>query len=97
MSSLTKMTFSTATNQDKDLITLVYTGLLPQHITFLVPLMLTLLWMSMTFFVIYLKHLIKFGMMNSLINSRVMQLMVTFLNLLLLNKRCQRVALNLQS
>ena len=77
-----KITFSTATNQDSDLMTLAYISLLQLHITFSVLSMLTLHWKFVAFSLIYLKHSIEFGMMVSFINSRVMELTVTSLNLL---------------
>ena len=75
-----KITFSTATNQDSDLMTLAYISLLQLHITFLVLSMLTLHWKFVAFSLIYLKYLIEFGMMVTFINSRVMELTVTSLN-----------------
>ena len=51
------------------------------------------LWLSWRFPLIYLKHLIRFGMMVSFINARVMELTVTSLNLLNLN-RYKQVVLN---
>ena len=94
-----KITFSTANNQDSELVTLVYISLLQLHITFSVLLMLSLQWKFVAFSLIYLKHLIKFGIVVFFINSRVMELTVKSLNLLnsFLNNRCQRVALNDQS
>ena len=77
-----KKTFSVTTNQDLDLMTLTYVSLLPLHITFLVLLMLTLHWKFVAFSLIFLKHLIEFGMMFSFINSRVMKVAVTSLSLL---------------
>ena len=58
--------------------------------------MLTLHWKIVVFSLIYLKHLIEFGMTVSFINLTVMELTVTSLNLLssFLNSRCQRVAFN---
>ena len=81
MSSL-MITFSTRTNKDSDLMTLAYISLFTLHITFSVLLMLTLHWKFVAFSLIYLKHSIEFGMMVSFINSRVMELTVTSLNLL---------------
>ena len=63
-------------------MTLVYISLLPLHITFSVPLMLTLHWKFVTFSLIQLKHSIGFGKMVSFINSRVIELTVTSLNVL---------------
>ena len=77
-----KKIFSTTTNEDSGLMTLVYISLLPLHITFSVPLMLTLHWKFVTFSLIYLKHSIGFGKMVSFINSRVIELTVTSLNVL---------------
>ena len=77
-----KITFSTTTSQDSDLMTLANISLLSLHIIFSVLLMLTLHWKFMAFSLIYLKHLIEFSMMVSFINSRIMELMVTYLNLL---------------
>ena len=82
MSSSIKINFSTTTNQDSDLMTLAYISLLPIHITFSVLLILTLHWKFVALSLIYLKHSIEFGMMVSFINSRVMELTVTSLNLL---------------
>ena len=61
--------------------------------------MLTLHWKFAVFSLIYLKHLIEYGMTVSFINLTVMELTVTSLNLLsrFLNNRCQRVAFNGQS
>ena len=73
-----KITFSTTTSQDSDLMTLVYFSLLQLHITFSVLLILTLHWKSMAF----LKHLIELCMTVSFMNPRVMELTVTSLNLL---------------
>ena len=82
MSSSIKITFSTTTNQDSGLMTLAYISLLPLHITFSVLLILTLHWKFVVSSLIYLKHSIEFGMMVFFINSRVMELTVTSLNLL---------------
>ena len=82
MISSIKINFSTTTNQDSDLVTLVYISLLQLHIKFSVLLMLTLDWKFVAFSLIYLKHSIEFGMIVSFINSRVMELTVTYLNLL---------------
>ena len=76
-----KITFSKTTNQDSNQVTLVYITLLQLHITFSVLFMLTLHWKFVAFSLIYLKHSIEFGMMVCLINSRVMELTVTSLNL----------------
>ena len=81
MISSIKIIFST-TNQNSDLITLACIKLLPLHITFLVFSMLTLHWKLVAFSLICLKHLIEFAMTVSYINSRVMELTVTSLNLL---------------
>ena len=84
MSSSIKITFSTTTNQDSDLMTLGYITLLPLHITISVLLLLTLHWKFVAFskVSIYLKYSIEFGMMVPFANSRVMELMVNSLNLL---------------
>ena len=82
MSSSIKITFSTTSNQDSDIMTLAYISLLPLHITFSVLLMLTLHWKFTAFSLFCLKHSIEFGMMVSFINSKVMELTVTSLNLL---------------
>ena len=94
------MTFSTTNKQDSDLVTLVCISLLRLHITYSVFLMLTFHWRFLAFSLSYLKHLIKFGMMVSFINSRVMKLTVTYLFKLtksFLNNRSHRVVLNGQS
>ena len=82
MRSSIKITFSTTTNQDSNLVTLVYISLLQLHITYFVSSMLTLHWKFVAFSLIYLKRSIEFGMMVSLINSRAMELMKTSLNLM---------------
>ena len=92
MSFSIKITFSTTTNQDSGPMTLAYFSWFPLHITFPVLLKLTLHWEFAVFSLIYLKHSIEFGMMISLINSRVMELTVTSLN-----NRYQRVVLKGQS
>ena len=63
-------------------MTLAYISLLSLHVTFSVLLMLTLHWKFVAFFLIYLKDSIEFDMMVPFINSRVMELTVTSLNLL---------------
>ena len=82
MSSSIKITFSTTTNEDSDLMNLAYISSLPLRITFSVLLMLTLHWKFVEFSLIYLKHSVEVGMMVSFINSRIMELTVTSLNLL---------------
>ena len=82
MSSSLKIIFSTTINQDSGLMTLAYIILLPLHKTFSVLLMLTLYWKFVAFSLIYLKHSIEFGMKASFINSKIMELTVTSLNLL---------------
>ena len=62
-------------------MTLAFISLLQLHITFLVLLTLILHWKFAAFFSIYLKHLIEFGMTVSFVNSIVMELTVTSLNL----------------
>ena len=61
---------------------LVYISVLPLHITFLLLSMLTRHWKFVVFYLIYLKHLIEFGMTVSFVNSRVMELMLISFNLL---------------
>ena len=82
MISLIKIIFPTRTNQVSDLVTLAYISLLPLRITFIVYSILISHWKFVTFSLIYLKHLIEFGMMVPFINSGVMELTVTSLNLL---------------
>ena len=82
MSSSLKIIFSTRINQDSGLMTLAYIILLPLHITFSVLLMLTFYWKFVAFSLIYLKHSIEFAMKASFINSKIMELTVTTLNLL---------------
>ena len=82
MSSSLKIIFSTRINQDSGLMTLAYIILLPLHITFSVLLMLTFYWKFVAFSSIYLKHSIEFAMKASFINSKIMELTVTTLNLL---------------
>ena len=90
-----KITFSTATSQDSDLMTLAYISLLPLHITFSMYSMPTLHWKSMAFSLIYLKHLIEFGVTVSFINSGVIELTITSkLVESFLSNRCQQVVLN---
>ena len=61
---------------------LAYISLLELHMTLLLFSMVTFLWKFVAFSLIYLKHLIEFGMMASFINSRLIELTVTSLNLL---------------
>ena len=82
MISLIKIIFPTRTNQVSDLVTLAYISLLPLRITFIVYSILTSHWKFVTFSLIYLKHLIEFGMMVSFITSRLMELSVIYWNLL---------------
>ena len=63
-------------------MTFAYISLLALHIALLVLLMPTFHWEFEVFSLIYLKHLIEFGMMVSFINSIVMELTVTSINLL---------------
>ena len=63
-------------------MTPAYISLLPLHLTFSVLLMRTLHWKFLVFSLFYLKHSIGFSMVFSFINSRVMELMVTSLNVL---------------
>ena len=81
MISSIKVTFSTTTNQESEVITLACISLLQLHITFLMLLTLILRWKFVAFFSIYLKHLIEFGMTVSFVNPIVMELTVTSLNL----------------
>ena len=59
-------------------MTPAYISLLPLHLTFSVLLMRTLHWKFLAFSLFYLKHSIGFSM----VFSRVMELMVTSLNVL---------------
>ena len=56
MSSSITITFSTTTNQDSGLMTVVYISFLSLHIKFSVLLILTLHWKFVVFSLIYLKH-----------------------------------------
>ena len=76
MSSSIKITFSKATNQNSDIMTLVYISFFTLYITFLVHSMLTIHWKFVTFSLIYLKHVIEFAMTVFFINSRVIELII---------------------
>ena len=54
----------------------IYISLFSLYITFLVHLTLTTYWKFVTFFLIYLKHVIEFAMTIFFINSRVMELII---------------------
>ena len=61
---------------------LAYISLLLLHKTLSVFLMLTIHWKFVTISLIYIKHSVEFGMTVTFINSKVMELTVTSLNLL---------------
>ena len=84
MSSTVKATLSVVTTQDSDLMTLVYISLLLLHNNILKSFDAnpSLEVRGVAFSLIFLKHLTEFDMKVSFVNSRVMELTVTSLNLL---------------
>ena len=96
MISSIKITFSTTTNQDSDLVTLAYISLLQLHITFSVFSMVILHWMVVAFSLIYFDRVWHDGLLYKVksngIDSNLFKLIKS-----LLNNRSQRVVLNGQS
>ena len=98
MSSSIKITFSTTSNQDSDIMTLAYISLLSLHITFSVLLMLTLRWKFGVFLILSkaFNRVWHEGLLYKLKSNgtygNLFKLIKSFLN-----NRCRRSFLNGQS